>query len=173
MCERHFSRLWSFLNTFSNPSTEALVLCSVYGALRAFSRCASLLSYRSEVDRLFGLLQFAVAAQIHGDSLLGRVLLCKTIHAGGAGAVNFLLVELLQLVGRVAEDFAVFLDDFRVLGHGQAMVQHVLVVLHQRLVAAHLVIETSLGVREQVTLLREGSHVAASAAWGRHWVVLA
>lgn len=120
-----------------------------------FSRCATLHSYRSEVDRLSGLLQLAVAVQIHGNGLLGRVLLLakETIHAGGAGAVDLLLVEFLQLVGRVAEHFAVFLNNLRVLGHGQAVVKHVLVVLHQRLVAAHLVIEPTLSVREQVTLL--------------------
>ena len=148
----------------------------MWSARSASFRFASLFSNRSEVNGLFGLLQLAVTVKIHGHGVLGRVLLVlhisEAVHACSAGTVNFLLVHFLQLVGRVAEDFAVFLDDSSLLGHGQAVVQHVLVVLHQGLIAAHLVIETSLRVGEHVPLLREGCHVTASATGSGQWVVL-
>ena len=82
----------------------------------------------------------------------------KAVKTRRTLAVDDVLVVTLRLVVGVAEDLTVF-GLLGTLGLRQTGVEHVLVVLHEGSVAAELVVETILRVRQNVTLICHGSSV--------------
>ena len=73
-----------------------------------------------------------------------------------------ILVVSLHRCGRVA-DHATILLHLVDLGHGQARVQHVLVVANQSCIAAEFIIEAILCVGKNVLLVFESGRVRAAA----------
>ena len=73
-------------------------------------------------------------------------------------AVNLVLMVPLKGLSRVAEDLAV-LNLLCLLGLGEALVKHVLIVLDDGIVSAELVVESILRVRQNVSLVSSRRHV--------------
>ena len=85
-----------------------------------------------------------VSVAIFGVDKLAKVVLARPVY--------LVLVVLLNVVGGVAEDFAIF-DLLCLLGLREARIQHVLIVLDNGCVAAELVVESILRVRKNVSLV--------------------
>lgn len=79
-------------------------------------------------------------------------------HARRARPVHPILVLLLNLLSRVAEDLAI-LSFLCLLWLGKPLIKHVLIVLNDGCVASELVIESILCVRQNVSLVTHSRSV--------------
>lgn len=127
----------------------------------------------SHVDRVLWLLQTVVRNDVcfHWVVSVSVLGIHELSNARGARPVDFVLVLFLQLMSRVAEHFAIF-GLLRILGLGEACVEHVLVVLDDGGVPAELVIESVLGVRQDVPLVPGRGHVRLVSVRLRTQVIL-
>ena len=103
----------------------------------------------SHVNGVARLLQAVVGVNVSASVVEFFILLLEVAsHATKArcrSAVNLLLVHLLKRCCRVAEDLSTFVQ-LVALGLRESLVEHVLIVLDDRLVATVLVIESVLRV---------------------------
>lgn len=94
------------------------------------------------------------------------------LHRSRALSVDLVLRFTLELVVRVSENLAI-LGLLDALWLRKAHVEHVLVVLHEGGVAAELVIESVLRVREHITLVSHSGGVRCAAIGLRNLIILA
>ena len=127
----------------------------------------------SHVDGVFWLPHVGVGGHVSLHGLVTVALLrIEIAEAFRARAVDLVLMELLQLMRRVAEHLVVLLGHLCLLGHGEASVKHVLVVLNEGSVATELVIESILRVRQNVSLVTRCGHVRLATVGLSSLVVL-
>ena len=126
------------------------------------------------VDVARGFLQAVVADDVglHGVVTVAILSIDELAHARRARPVHLVLVQLLNLLRRVAEHLAI-LRLLCVLRLGEAIVQHVLIVLHDGRIATELVIESILCVRQNVSLVAHSCSVGLVSVREDGHVILA
>ena len=104
-----------------------------------------------------------VTVAIFSVNKLAKVVLTRTVDS--------VLMFPLNCLSRVAEDLAI-VNQLCLLGLGEAVVEHVLIVLDDGIVSAELVVESILRVRQNVSFVSRRRHVRLVSVWHGCHVIL-
>ena len=127
-----------------------------------YSWCMRTNSLHSHIDCVSGLMQAVVLHQVGREGLGVSDLEIETfpiwVHPRhtllGTGAVGHVLVHLLKLHGRIAENLTGFAGlGWLAFRDRQTVIKHVLIVAHNRGIASELVIKFVLGVGQDVSFI--------------------